>query len=279
MDVRPKGPQASRLRQRKFELLRRFQLPDELLPASLSLSNTRCGKPTCPCASGPGHPAWSLTVSSGWLWTAPEPAIPRSHPAGGGARDSEYAAGQRLLQRAPARIGRRFAQYVAADGALATAPFLHTAGQLGLPVVARLKGNLPELSQSAQRLFGGQPPQAVFQYGADRVELWDADDFPPWATLRWERGRGLRYRQHKPDRTVIPAEWLTDFPRRQVGSFNLFRLANNRGEIENQAFNEGQNRYGLEHIGHHHPNSMRLHGLLNPHQRGPPPLRLAPTDI
>lgn len=61
MNVRPKGPQASRLRQRKFELLRRFQLPDELLPGSLSVSHTRCGKPTCHCASGEGHLAWSLT--------------------------------------------------------------------------------------------------------------------------------------------------------------------------------------------------------------------------
>jgi len=179
-----------------------------------------------------------------------------------GARDSEYAAGQRLLQRATARLGSRFAQYVVADGAFATAPFLHTASQLGLRVVARLKANLPELSQAAQRLFAGQPPHAVFSYGADRVELWDADDFAPWATLRWPRVRVLRYRQHKPDGSVIEAEWLTDFPRRQVGSFNLFRLAKNRWEIENQGFNDGKNRYGMEHICHHHPNSMLMHWLL-----------------
>jgi hypothetical protein len=61
MEGHPKGPQASRLRQRKFELIRRFQLPADLLPGSLSLSHTRCGKPTCHCASGQGHPAWSLT--------------------------------------------------------------------------------------------------------------------------------------------------------------------------------------------------------------------------
>jgi len=96
-----------------------------------------------------------------------------------GAKDSEYAAGQRLLKRATGTIGRRFAQYVVVDGEFATAPFLHTAGELGLRVVARLKGNLPELSQAAQRLFGGQPPDSVFPYGADRVELWDAADFPP----------------------------------------------------------------------------------------------------
>ena len=61
MKDEPQGPQASRLRQRKFELVRRFHLPDDLLPGSLSLSHLRCGKPTCHCADGPGHPVWSLT--------------------------------------------------------------------------------------------------------------------------------------------------------------------------------------------------------------------------
>jgi hypothetical protein len=61
MREEPKGPQASRLRQRKFELVRRFHLPDDLLPGCLSLSPLRCGKPTCHCAYGPGHPVWSLT--------------------------------------------------------------------------------------------------------------------------------------------------------------------------------------------------------------------------
>jgi hypothetical protein len=59
----PKGPQAARLRQRKFELLRRLRIPDDLLPGSLSLSHPRCGKPTCHCAhpKDPGHPTWHLT--------------------------------------------------------------------------------------------------------------------------------------------------------------------------------------------------------------------------
>ena len=57
----PKGPEASRIRQRKVELVRRLHLPDDLLPGSLCISHSRCGKPTCRCASGQGHPAWSLT--------------------------------------------------------------------------------------------------------------------------------------------------------------------------------------------------------------------------
>ena len=60
----PKGPLAARWRQRKFALLRRFSFPEDLLPGSLTLSSTRCGKPTCHCAQGEGHPAWTLTFMS-----------------------------------------------------------------------------------------------------------------------------------------------------------------------------------------------------------------------
>ncbi len=55
------GPLASRLRQRKFQLLRRFSIPADALPGSLSLTHLRCGKPTCHCVDDRGHPVWSLT--------------------------------------------------------------------------------------------------------------------------------------------------------------------------------------------------------------------------
>ena len=62
IEINPKGPQAARLRQRKFELLRRFPIPLDLLPGSLSLTHRRCGQPTCHCAQDEkGHPVWSLT--------------------------------------------------------------------------------------------------------------------------------------------------------------------------------------------------------------------------
>lgn len=54
-------PKASRLRQRKFALLHDLpQLADQL-SGTLTHSYTRCGKPTCRCAHGKGHAAWSLT--------------------------------------------------------------------------------------------------------------------------------------------------------------------------------------------------------------------------
>ena len=61
MDFEPKGPEAARFRQRKFALLRQFPLPQDLLPGSLTVSYTRCGKPTCHCAKGERHAAWSWT--------------------------------------------------------------------------------------------------------------------------------------------------------------------------------------------------------------------------
>jgi hypothetical protein len=179
-----------------------------------------------------------------------------------GPGDSEYAAAQRLLRRAVDHLGPRFADYVIGDGEYATAPFLHTSGAVGLPVVARLKENLPLLMVAVRACFEGQPPHAVFQEGGDRVEIWDADDFDPWDSLKWPTVRAMRYRQHKPDGTVIQAEWLTDFPKAKLGSLSFYRLAKSRWEIENQGFNDGKNRYGMEHICHHEPTSILIVWLL-----------------
>ena len=61
MKTQPKGPEAARIRQRKYELVRRFQIPDDLLPGCLSIRHSRCKTPNCHCAKGEGHPLWSLT--------------------------------------------------------------------------------------------------------------------------------------------------------------------------------------------------------------------------
>jgi hypothetical protein len=179
-----------------------------------------------------------------------------------GPGDSEYNAARRLLRRAVKNAGRRFADYVVADGEFARAPFLHDAGDLGLCVVVRLKNNLPELFAAAQKRFRHQPPHQVFRHGKDRVEIWDADDFDPWDTLRWQTVRVIRYRQYKPNGKVYEAYWLTDFPRPGVGSRTIFRMAKSRWEIENQGFNDAKNRYGFEHICHHQRHSLLVVWLL-----------------
>jgi DDE family transposase len=179
-----------------------------------------------------------------------------------GPKDSEYAAGQRLLRRAVSAVGRRFADYLVVDAEYATSVFLHAAGEVGLPVIARLKDNLPELAASVKRRFDGQPAQQVLPDGPDRIEFWDEEDFAPWETLRWERVRVLRYRQYRRDGTFVQAEWLTNLSKRKVPSLSLYRMARSRWEIENEGFNDCKSHQGLRHICHHHTNSLLIGWLL-----------------
>lgn len=58
-----KGAEAAKLRKRKYEIIRRFGFGEGLLPGSLTLTHRRCGKPTCHCATGDGHPMWVLSFS------------------------------------------------------------------------------------------------------------------------------------------------------------------------------------------------------------------------
>jgi len=40
-------------------------MPADALPGSLSLTHRRCGKKSCHCATGEGHPMWTLTFMVG----------------------------------------------------------------------------------------------------------------------------------------------------------------------------------------------------------------------
>jgi len=178
-----------------------------------------------------------------------------------GTADSEYVAAQRLLRRAIEMLGRRFADYLVVDGAFATAPFLHAATALGIPIIARLKANLPSLHQQAEQRFYLHPPCDRFQEGNDTFELWD-ETFPPWETLEWTSVRVLRYRQTKPDGTVIEAMWLTNIAKNIMGSRSLTRAAKSRWEIETEGFNVAKNQYHFAVIRHHQGNSMLVQWLL-----------------
>lgn len=58
-----KNREASLLRRRKFRLIRRFGLPENGLGGHLAMTYRKCGKPTCHCADGQGHPRWTLSYS------------------------------------------------------------------------------------------------------------------------------------------------------------------------------------------------------------------------
>ena len=179
-----------------------------------------------------------------------------------GPGDCELHASERLFERGLGQLGRRFADYVVVDGLYAQAPFLQRVRARGLHVIARLKDNLPTLMNAARQRFESTPAHQTFEIGADRVELWDADDFDPWETLDWVTVRVLRYRQTRPNGTVCEAYWLTDWSTARVGPRALYGMAKSRWEIENQGFNEAKNQHALEHVHHHHPASLLINWLL-----------------
>lgn len=179
-----------------------------------------------------------------------------------GPGEGELTAGKRLLTRAIGLLGPRFATYVVADGLYGAAPFIHLAQQLGLAVVIALKENLPELYQAARARFDPTPAHHRFPHEGGWVELWDADDFEPWDGLGWPAVRVLRYRHVRADGRTFDAYWLTSFSPKRVGPRALFHLCKSRWAIENHGFNDAKNRYGLKHIPHHEPNSIRVNTLL-----------------
>lgn len=176
--------------------------------------------------------------------------------------ENELSGAKRLLERALGHLGPRYADYLVVDGLYNGAPFLHLTEDLGVPVIAALKDNLPELSAAARCRFEKLPPKQRFAHAGGHVELWDADDFITWHELRWPRVRVLRYRHVRADGVAFDAYWLTNLSMRRVGSRALFHMAKSRWAIENHGFNDAKNRYGLAHIAHHHPASVLADTLL-----------------
>jgi hypothetical protein len=166
-------------------------------------------------------------------------------------KDSELGASKRLLVRVLKGLGKRFADYVVVDALYAGAPFIELVGRCTLRVIARLKDNLPLLYEAAKKRFESRPATHTFEHEGDRIELWDAADFDPWDGLSWKTVRVIRYRQHKPDGTVVEAYWLTDFTQAEASGEEIFRCAKSRWQVENEGFNDAKNRYGLEHTCHH----------------------------
>jgi hypothetical protein len=99
----PRGADASRLRRRARRLLARFQLPVDALPGSLALSHRRCGKPSCHCAGGDGHPLWTLTFMAGGkkrVETVPALWLDAIRPRVEAGRHFKEAAAELLLANA-----------------------------------------------------------------------------------------------------------------------------------------------------------------------------------
>ena len=96
----PTGPDSSRLRRRLRSLLARFHVPDDALPGSLALSHRRCGKTSCHCADGDGHPLWTLTFMAGGkkrVESIPAEWIDRVRPRAAAGRKFKETAAELLV--------------------------------------------------------------------------------------------------------------------------------------------------------------------------------------
>ncbi len=94
-----KSAKASRLRRRKYALIRRFDFPEEILGGSLTQTRRSCGKATCRCASGLGHPQWVLTFSvrgTKHVQALPADAVPALRPLIERGRDYRDAVSELL---------------------------------------------------------------------------------------------------------------------------------------------------------------------------------------
>ena len=94
-----KGIQASLLRRRRYELVRGYGFPTDLLGGSLTLTQRRCGKAGCRCASGEGHPMWTLTYSvhgAKQVLVVPNTAVPSLQPLAEQGRRWRDALGELL---------------------------------------------------------------------------------------------------------------------------------------------------------------------------------------
>jgi len=176
--------------------------------------------------------------------------------------EGELTAGIRLLQRAAAALGPRFADYVVLDAKYGAASLLNAVTELGLHAVVRLKDNLPDLHGRAAVRFHSRPADRQILHDGVVVEIWDDATFQPWEGLSWSWVRVLRYRYTSRKGEVIDAYWLTNYSPESTGSEALFKLAKSRWEIENQGFNDAKNRYGMEHICHHDANALLVGWLL-----------------
>ena len=140
------------------------------------------------------------------------------------------------------------------------------AARMGVPiqrvnaVIAGRRAVTAETAILLSRVLGTTP--ALWLNLQIAVDLWDADDFDPWETLQWNTVRFVRYRQTKPDGSVVQADWLTNLTSRQANTLAVYRMAKSRWEIENEGFNDCKSRQGFEHICHHHTNSLLIGWLL-----------------
>jgi hypothetical protein len=184
------------------------------------------------------------------------------------AGQDECAAALRLLGRMRRAYGPRFFDGITADAWYAKGPFLKAVRKLGWMWTVVLKRQNMEIYREAISLTKSAKPSMVFE-DKDRnrqVELWKAGDLdfsesydqPVWIVRSQEQWTQKRIVGGKKTATPQTSQWLWCACQELAayGEELVYQAGHRRWGIENKAFNELTQHYGLEHCYHHEPTSM-----------------------
>ena len=175
--------------------------------------------------------------------------------------EGEDTAALRLLRSLPDRYGSRFFDILLLDALYAQAPAFKLAKEMGWGLVVSLKQNLPDLYQSAIRLFARRPAdcQMTEQRGGKsyEIQLWDteglpfSDDYPePVRVVRSEESltrNHYRQGQLTPETTEHEWLWVTTLDPKAFPTTVVRRLGHDRWKQENNGWNDLTQNWAFKH--------------------------------
>jgi len=175
--------------------------------------------------------------------------------------EGEDTAALRLLRSLPDRYGSRFFDILLLDALYAQAPAFQLAKEMGWDLVVSLKQNLPDLYQSAIRLFARRPAdcQMTEQRGGKHyeIQLWDTEGLPfsadhpePARVVRSEESLTQNhYRRGKltPETTEHEWLWITTLDRKTFPTPVVRRLGHDRWKQENNGWNDLTQNWAFKH--------------------------------
>jgi hypothetical protein len=175
--------------------------------------------------------------------------------------EGEDTAALRLLRSIPDRYGSRFFDILLLDALYAQAPAFQLAKEMGWDLVVSLKQNLPDLYQSAIRLFARRPAdcQMTEKCGGKsyEIQLWDTKGLPfsadypePVRVVRSEESLTQNhYRRNKltPETTEHEWLWITTLDRKEFPTKVVHRLGHDRWKQENNGWNDLTQNWAFKH--------------------------------
>ena len=182
--------------------------------------------------------------------------------------EEECAGALRLLRRLREKYGPRFFDVVTVDAWYTNGPFLKAVVGMGWPVVSVLKQERYDIYGEALALTKGHLPVQTVERDGRKVEIWDLRQMTFTDTYT-EPVRVVRVRESWKQRERIGRKWVIKEKEENwiwvvAGDLNGYAgsvirdLGHLRWKIENNAFNELTQGWGLTHCAHHHPVSIQV---------------------